>query len=353
MRFENFLLSLALCLIGVVGAAAQTITITGNVLDDKGQPLVGAMVTLNNSADGATIVNLDGNYQLVVRDNIGRTDSIVFTFVGYQRVAKAYEGKRVINVTMKDEVVHLDDLVVTALGITRQEKSLGYSTQTVSGEEILKSRPSNWTLALQGEVAGLKVTSSGGPISSTKISLRGDASLNQDGNSAMIVVDGVPLSSPMNNPGVAYGAGGDSDLSIDYGNGFSDLNPDDIESIQVLKGASASALYGSRAANGVVLVTTKSGKREQKGWGVDYSMNMSFDRVAHWPDFQYDFGQGESTYIGETGSEYEGQQYYFYASHGKSYNAWGAKFDGQYFYQYDPSTESVGTTKTLWRPQWL
>ena len=119
---------------------------------------------------------------------------------------------------------------------------------------------------------------------SSRISLRGDVSLNQNGNDALVVVDGVPMSSPMTNPGVAYGAGSNSELSVDYGNGFSDINPDDIESIQVLKGASATALYGTRAANGVIMVTTKSGAGAPKGIGVSYSGNFSID-----DDLKYKF----------------------------------------------------------------
>ena len=178
---------------------------------------------------------------------------------------------------MEDETVVLDNVVVTALGIKRNEKGLGFATQTVKGDDITSTMPSNWSLALQGEVAGLSISTAGGPLSSTKINLRGDVSMNMNGNGALVVVDGVPLSSPMNNPGGSYGAGSNAEGSVDYGNGFSDLNPDDIESIQVLKGASASALYGSRAANGVIMVTTKSGRQSKKGIGVTYSFNTTWD----------------------------------------------------------------------------
>lgn len=177
-------------------------------------------------------------------------------------------GKKIQKSKFSDDPIELNNVVVTALGIKREEKSLGYATQTVSGSEITATMPANWSQALQGQVAGLNVISACGPLSSTQINLRGNVSMNMDGNGALIVVDGVPLSSPMNNPGGSYGAGGNSEGSIDFGNGFSDLNPDDIESIQVLKGASASALYGSRAANGVIMVTTKSGKKAKRGLGI-------------------------------------------------------------------------------------
>ena len=270
--------------------------------------------------------------------------------VGSKDKEKQFKSK------FSDNPVELDNVVVTALGIKRAEKSLGYSTQTVSGEDITATMPTNWSQALQGQVAGLNVSTAGGPLSSTLITLRGNVSMNMDGNGALIVVDGVPLSSPMNNPGGSYGAGGNSEGSVDYGNGFSDLNPDDIESIQVLKGASASALYGSRAANGVIMVTTKSGKKAKKGLGITYNFNNTWETAAHFPDYQYEFGQGVASNIGGKGTEWEGQQYYSYgkgnglSSTSGTSSAFGAPFAGQMFYQYDPETETRGTEATLWQP---
>ncbi len=257
----------------------------------------------------------------------------------------------------EDSTYQLGDVVVTALGIKREEKALGFSTQQVDGSSITATMPVNWTSGLQGKVAGLNVIGTGGPLSTTKISLRGDVSLNQAGNAALIVVDGVPMTSPMNNPGQAYGAGDNAEGSVDYGNGFSDLNPDDIESIQVLKGASAAALYGSRAANGVVMVTTKSGEQARRGWGVSYSLNQVWDWRGHMPDYQYSFGQGLPSNVGKAGTDYAGQLYYSYdkapdgnASTSGTSSAYGAPFAGQMYYQYDPELEGRGTEPTLWRP---
>ncbi len=266
------------------------------------------------------------------------------------------KGKKNSKSKFNNEAIELNNVVVTALGIKREEKSLGYATQTVSGDDITATMPTNWSQALQGQVAGLSVISAGGPLSSTQINLRGNVSMNMDGNGALIVVDGVPLSSPMNNPGGSYGAGGNSEGSVDFGNGFSDLNPDDIESVQVLKGASASALYGARAANGVIMVTTKSGKKAKKGLGVSYSFNNTWENAAHFPDYQYEFGQGVAKNIGTKGTEWEGQQYYSYgkgadglASTSGTSSAFGAKFDGQLFYQYDPEKEGRADEATPWR----
>ena len=267
------------------------------------------------------------------------------------------KGKKKAKSKFSDDPIELNNVVVTALGIKREEQSLGYSTQTVSSDDITATMPTNWSQALQGQVAGLNVVSAGGPLSSTQINLRGNVSMNMDGNGALIVVDGVPLSSPMNNPGGSYGAGGNSEGSVDYGNGFSDLNPDDIESIQVLKGASASALYGARAANGVIMVTTKSGKKAKKGLGISYSFNNTWERAAHFPDYQYEFGQGVAKNIGTKGTAWEGQQYYSYgkgddglASTSGTSSAFGAPFEGQMFYQYSPENEGRADEATPWRP---
>lgn len=329
-------------------------TVKGKVTDSNGDPLIGATITVKNSPDG-TVSDIDGNYVLSSRKNFSPKDILVFAYLGYQNQEASYTGNS-MNMVMKENAVALNDVVVTALGIKREEKGLGYSTQTVDGNQITGAMPSNWSAGLSGKVAGLSVVSPGGPIGSTRISLRGDVSLNQNGNNALIVVDGVPMSSPLTNPGTAYGAGSASELSIDYGNGFSDINPDDIESIQVLKGASATALYGTRAANGVVMVTTKSGSKAQKGIGVTYNTNLSVDDVMRWPDYQYEFGQGLPSNVGKAGTEYAGKLYYSYgaAPDGNSgtsgtSSAYGARFNPNVsYYQYDPIIQGRATEATPW-----
>lgn len=223
-------LALFLGIASTATVPAQTV-IKGKVTDTTGEPMIGATITLSSSPTIGATAQFDGTYQLNVNRTLSKRDSLIFQYVGYKRQAIAYQGVNTIDAVLQDESVVLNNVVITALGIKREEKGLGYATQTVSGEDITKAMPSNWSLALQGEVAGLNVVSAGGPLSSTQIKLRGDVSLNSTGNGALIVVDGVPLSSPMNNPGGSYGAGGNNDGSVDYGNGFSDLNPDDIESI--------------------------------------------------------------------------------------------------------------------------
>ena len=208
------------------GLDAQTV-VKGRVTDQNGEPLIGATVAVNNSTENGMITDINGEYTLKVNRNLTNKDIITFRYLGFRNKDVKYNGKDVINVKMEDDAVAIDRVVVTALGIRREEKGLGYATQTVGGEDITATMPNNWSLALQGEVAGLNVNTAGGPMSSTQINLRGNVSMNMDGNGALIVVDGVPLSSPMNNPGGSYGAGGNSEGSVDYGNGFSDLNPED------------------------------------------------------------------------------------------------------------------------------
>lgn len=347
----------AMLMMTVATAVSAQTTVKGRVTDKQGEPVIGATISLLGQKQPLCVTDAEGNYHFTTKRNLNRQDKIVFSFVGYKKKRVAYNGSGSIDVELEDDAVELDNVVVTALGIKRSEKGLGFSTQTVNGDDISATMPSNWSLALQGEVAGLNVTTAGGPLSSSKISLRGDVSMNIGGNGALVVVDGVPLSSPMNNPGGSYGAGGNSEGSVDYGNGFSDLNPDDIESIQVLKGASASALYGSRAANGVIMVTTKSGRKSKKGIGVTYSFNQSWDEAAHFPDYQYVFGQGVAKNIGGKNTEWAGLQYYSYgtgddglASTSGTSSAFGPKFDGQMFYQYDPEKEGRADVATLWRP---
>ena len=282
-----------LCLACKLGFG-QDMVLSGTVKDVQGSPMPGVAVLIKGTTLGVVTQN-DGTYSL----SMGQADKdavLVFSFLGFKTQELKWNGKTVIDVTLEEERQELEGVVVTALGIKREEKGLGYSTQTVTEKMMSDATPTNWASALVGKVAGANILStSSGPISSARITLRGDASLNIDGNNALIVLDGVPLNSQMTGDGSnSYGAGGGGDVPVDYGNGIADINPDDIASIQVLKGATAAALYGSRAANGVMLVTTKSGVNKKKKYlGVTFNSNSSFDRVLHWPEFQEEYGQGD------------------------------------------------------------
>ena len=261
----------ALCAVGLCLALlfpvlvfAQETYVTGTVYDENDEPMMGVTVA-NREMSTGTATSMEGKYR--VRASKGQV--LTFSFVGYETQRITWSGTTPLDVHMRVNAETLDEVVVTALGIKREARSLGYSTENLDGESITHTMPSNWSSALSGKVSGLNIVSPGGPLGSTRVSLRGDISLNVDGNAALIVVDGVPMSSKISNPGVAYAAGGNSELSVDYGNGFADINPSDIADIQVLKGAGATALYGSRAANGAIIITTKNGSSgSRKGIGL-------------------------------------------------------------------------------------
>ena len=329
------------------------VVIKGTVRNPKNELLPGVNVYIKGTTKGV-VTNVAGQYVL----DAPKEAILVFSFIGYEKRELAANGKTTLDVVLNEEVAQIDEVVVTALGIKREEKALGYSTQTVGKNQISNAMSAQWANGLEGKVAGLNISTAGGPIGTPRITLRGDVSLNMDANSALIVLDGVPLSSQMTGTGPAYGAGSSSDLPVDFGNGISDINPDDIENIQVLKGAGATALYGSRAATGVIMITTKSGTRKQKGIGVTFNSNTSVDDVLKWPDYQYEFGQGVQTYaLGATGTEYDGSLYYSYgktpdgknASTSGTSSAYGPRFDAsQLYYQFDPVTQTQGTEKTPW-----
>ena len=337
-----------LCLTCKLGFG-QDMVLSGTVKDVQGSPMPGVAVLIKGTTLGVVTQN-DGTYSL----SMGQADKdavLVFSFLGFKTQELKWNGKTVIDVTLEEERQELEGVVVTALGIKREEKGLGYSTQTVTEKMMSDATPTNWASALVGKVAGANILStSSGPISSARITLRGDASLNIDGNNALIVLDEVPLNSQMTGDGSnSYGAGGGGDVPVDYGNGIADINPDDIASIQVLKGATAAALYGSRAANGVMLVTTKSGVNKKKKYlGVTFNSNSSFDRVLHWPEFQEEYGQGDLK------TNASGKLYYSYgdsedgAASGNVALSFGPKLDGSPYYQYDPETQQMGTVRTPW-----
>ena len=337
-----------LCLTCKLGFG-QDMVLSGTVKDVQGSPMPGVAVLIKGTTLGVVTQN-DGTYSL----SMGQADKdavLVFSFLGFKTQELKWNGKTVIDVTLEEERQELEGVVVTALGIKREEKGLGYSTQTVTEKMMSDATPTNWDSALVGKVAGANILStSSGPISSARITLRGDASLNIDGNNALIVLDGVPLNSQMTGDGSnSYGAGGGGDVPVDYGNGIADINPNDIASIQVLKGATAAALYGSRAANGVMLVTTKSGVNKKKKYlGVTFNSNSSFDRVLHWPEFQEEYGQGDLK------TNASGKLYYSYgdsedgAASGNVALSFGPKLDGSLYYQYDPETQQMGTVRTPW-----
>lgn len=345
------IVSLVFGMLVVSTVSAQTIQ--GVVTDSLNAPLPGANVFIKGTSIGTT-TDASGAYSITSREALTPNSVLVFSFIGFTSREIPFDGNTTLNVQLYEDKRTLDAVVVTALGIKREEKALGYAIQKIDASQLNNARSNNWSAALSGKVAGLRMISPGsGPLNSTKITLRGDNSLKPGGNNALIVLDGVPMNSGMTSSGVgnAYGAGSGNDVPIDFGNGISDINPDDIESITVLKGSTATALYGSRAANGALIITTKSGARKGKGLGVTINSNISFNDVLKWPDYQYEYGQG-------TGRAFnaDGELYYSYgasadgASTGGTSSAFGPKFDGQMYYQYDPVVEGQSPERVPWRP---
>ncbi len=351
---RKIVLLVSLATLPVIGFSQSLVR--GKVTDQAGFPLIGATIVLKGTSEGS-VTDVKGEFSFNSKRTLTTDNVMVCSYVSFKSQNVKYSNA-ILNIVMTEDSKALADVVVTALGIKREEKGLGYATQTVQGDMISNTNPNNWSSALSGKVAGLSIMSPGGPLGSTRISLRGDVSLNVNGNNALVVVDGVPMSSPQSNPGVAYGAGTAAELSVDYGNGFSDINPNDIENIQVLKGASATALYGTRAANGVIMVTTKSGTNAKKGIGVSFSSNISTEDVMNFPDYQYEFGQGLSSNIGKIATDYAGKLYYSYgtspdgnSSTSGTSSAYGAAFDeNQKYYQYDPITQGRAAEATPWIP---
>ncbi len=288
--FGLFLVVATLC--GGFNASAQKHVVSGTVLDGGSEggapvPLAGATVTIKGTSLG-TNTDIYGKYSLTVTspENI-----LEFQFIGYQTQEIRVGAQTTIDVVLKDASQKIGEVVVTALGITREEKSLGYAVSKIGNEELTNVETGNWLNSLTGKVAGLNLdASSAGPAGSMRVTLRGESSLSHDNNTALFVVDGVPINSGMdaNSTASSYDSG---DAPIDYGNGAGDLNAEDIESVSVLKGPAATALYGSRAANGAIVITTKSGKKT-RGIGITYNTNVVLENAGFWPDFQTEYGAG-------------------------------------------------------------
>ncbi|MFV0564265.1 MAG: SusC/RagA family TonB-linked outer membrane protein [Flavobacteriaceae bacterium] len=268
------------CLFGSAPLLAQT-NITGVVTDgSSGVPLIGANILVKGTTNGVS-TDFDGKYNIDVSNTSG---TLVFSYVGYQTKEIAINGQSSINVTLTEDTSQLDEVVVTALGIKKEEKALGYATSTIQAEEITKTASPNFATALYGKATGVQIAATpGGSTSGVNITIRGINSITGK-SQPLIVMDGVPI-----RDGEVNNSNYWNDQRL-RGNGLLDLNPEDIENISILKGASAAALYGSEAVNGVVLVTTKKGKSGKVT--VDFSTSFGTDILAYQPNYQYVRGAG-------------------------------------------------------------
>ncbi|WP_192807511.1 SusC/RagA family TonB-linked outer membrane protein [Croceivirga radicis] len=271
-------LLIALACLGIQGAVAQTIT--GTVSDEAGMPLPGVNVVEKGTSNG-TSTDFDGNYAI----NVSSDNAVlVFSALGFKTTERSVSGAS-LNVTLAEDAELLGEVVVTALGIKKETKALGYSLTEVGGEKLSEVKQVNAINALQGQVAGVNVTGAAtGPSGTSKVVIRGVSSLSGT-SQPLYIVDGIPINNQ--NLGSASRWGGS-----DYGDGISSINADDIESVSVLKGGAAGALYGSRASNGVIVITTKSGKKQQ-GLGVELSSSVQLESVnTDLYEFQNQYGQG-------------------------------------------------------------
>lgn len=280
---KHLIVTFTLLLTLISGVYAQQRSIKGTVTSaSDGLPLPGVTVVVQGVSSLGTVTDVDGKYSLSVPSE---AKTLVFSFIGMERKVAEIGSSGVLDVELVMSTEALDEVVVTALGISRQTKSLGYSVQEVEGEELTEARETNVANSLAGKVAGVQVTNiATGAGGSSRVVIRGNSSIS--GNDApLYVVDGIPIDN-QNLDSPHYASGG-----VDYGDGIVNLNPDDIKSMSVLKGPNAAALYGARAANGVIVITTKSGK-SRKGLGISVNSNYTFEDVATLPTYQNKFGPG-------------------------------------------------------------
>ena len=301
-----------LALLFLQGVMAQSNTVTGTVSDNSGSPLPGVNVVEKGTSNG-TSTDFDGNYSITVSSDA----TLVFSSLGYATKEMVASNSN-LNVSLNEDASQLDEVVITALGIRKETKALGYSLTQVGGEELSTIKTPNAINSLQGKIAGVNISQNAtGASGSSRVIIRGSSSLSGN-NQPLYVVDGIPIGNENNGSAGLWGGS-------DGGDGISSINPDDIESISVLKGGAASALYGSRASGGVIIVTTKTGKG-QNGFGVEVSSSITFDKVdSSLQDFQTEYGQGIRGRSPVNVTE----------AIDNAFSSWGSRLDGSSVVQWD------------------
>ena len=299
MKKTLLILKFLILFVAVNLGFSQTASIKGKISEASGQPLYGVSVKVKGSNQGTTS-NDQGEYSI----NAKQGSTLVFTYVGFKSQEVIVGANSSMNITMQDDVSSLSEVVVTALGITKEQKTLSYATQQINTKTFSQAKDLNVANSLAGRVVGLDISrSSSGIGGSTRVVLRGDRSISGN-NQALIVVDGVPFNNSNGSSGNIFGG-------RDGGDGISSINPDDIESMNILRGASATALYGSSAANGAILINTKKGVT-QKGYGVTINSTFQAEQALSLRKFQNEYGQGSGGVYSKL-----------------SENSWGPKLDGR------------------------
>ncbi|AYB29699.1 SusC/RagA family TonB-linked outer membrane protein [Chryseolinea soli] len=331
LAYPAFRAALAAVLLLLVSVAAMAqVTVSGKVTSgEDASPIPGVNIVVKGSTLG-TISDADGAYTI----NVPSADAtLIFTFVGYLPQEASLAGRTTVDIVLATDSKQLSEVVVTALGIQKEKKSLGYAVQSVSGENLTTARETNVSNQLAGKIAGVTVVGSNSGIGgSARVTIRGERSIDLNKNQPLYVVDGVPISNGFT------GASGRNNLEVDFGNGAGFVNSDDIESMTVLKGGAATALYGSRAANGVIVIKTKSGKGT-KGIGVEVNSNTTFESVLRLPKYQNVYGQGNGN----------GGDFAFVNGGGAGLTdgtdeSWGPAFNGQQYPQFNSPRTLNGQT---------
>lgn len=330
IRLYKKIIFLLACMYCSLNLYAQNAQVTGTVKSTKGEPLVGVTVKIKGGNLG-TATNANGEYSI----NAGPQAVLQATYIGYIAQEAAVGTKKTVDFVLESTQQQLGEVVVTALGIKREVKKLGYSATSVNTDQLAVNRTTNVGNSLEGKVAGLNVTPpAGGPGGSTKIRVRGQSSFSGD-NSPLIVVNGTPINNTSVSGGGNQGYGGNvTGGSSDQGDGLQSINQDDIESMTVLKGGAAAALYGSRAKDGAIIITTKSGAKNQ-GIGIELNSNFQADQALDYTDFQYQYGQGEFGKRQVTLADAQSSGVY----------SFGEKFDGAPAIQFDGSTHPYSPFK--------
>ena len=345
---KKIALLLAFFAIGLQVLMAQTKEISGTVTSaDDGGLIPGVSVSVKGTTLG-TITDMDGAFRLKVPQD---AKILTFSFVGMASQDVAIGTQTTFKVKLAAENISVDEVVVTALGISREKKSLGYASQEVKGDNISAVKSSNFMNSLSGKVAGVQIKKNTNMGGSTNVVMRGSKSLTGN-NQVLYVIDGVPINNEIGSAGTQnQGA-----VGYDYGNAASDINPDNIESVNVLKGSAATALYGSRASGGVIMIVTKKGNSKSKGIGVTLNSNISFSSIdkSTFPTYQNQYGAGYGAYYGSGG--YFEDRNPAGGSTGTLFDwvpmtedaSYGAKFDGHPvygWYSVDPQSPWYGQTK--------
>jgi TonB-linked SusC/RagA family outer membrane protein len=325
-------------------------TVSGQVTSGTdGEGLPGVSVRAKGTSTGVT-TDFDGNYRLQVPEGV---NTLVFSFVGFEAQEVEIGNRSTVDVVLQEDVQQLQEVVVTALGISREERSLGYAVQEVKGEEFTQAKETNVVNALAGQVAGVQVQGTSGAMGgASRVTIRGSSSFLGE-NQPLFVVDGVPIDN--SNYATTSQQAGFGGGAYDYGNAASDINPDDIESMSVLKGATATALYGARGANGVILITTKSGKGK-KGIGVSVNSNITTERPLTLLPHQQKYGGGAINPDDPSGffPVIENGQRYLVPAYAKD-GSWGPRYDPnlqvRHWDSWDPDSPNYGETRPWVAPE--